>query len=229
MKSTKTRLIFSTISFVVCIAMLLGTTFAWFTDSVTSGKNTISSGDFDVELLHYTDDVKSAKSVDEKTDLFNVEFWEPGVVAFENFIVKNAGDIALKYKLAMNVGDHNTVTADGKTYDLSQVLKVAVLDKEFTGSREDALKLDYSADLNAFSDSDSLLPGKDKVFSVVVYWEPNEDAIDNLYNINGEKEVNASTKSVTKDQAGNALFIDLGINLVATQLTAPDDAFNEIS
>lgn len=229
MKSTKIRLIFSTISFIVCIAMLVGTTFAWFTDSVTSGKNVISSGNFDVELLHYTNDASKAQPVDNETNLFDVKLWEPGVIAYENFIVKNAGNIALQYKLAMNIGDNNTVTVDGKEYDLSQVLKVAVLDKEFSGSREDALKLSYSADLNAFSDKDSLLPEKDKTFAVVVYWEPNEDAIDNLYNINGDKAVNTSSNSVTKDQADNTLFIDLGINLVATQLSGGENALNEIA
>lgn len=228
MKSTKKRLVFSIMSFILCIAMFIGTTFAWFSDTVTSGKNQISSGNFDVELLCYTDNAEDAKPVDNKTDLFDVERWEPGVIVYKNFIVKNVGDIALKYKLTMNVGDNNTVTVNGKDYDLSQVLKVAVLDKEFSGSREEAKKLDFSAGLDTFSDNDNLLPEKDKTFAVVVYWKPNEDAIDNIYNINGEKTVNTSSNNVTKDQANNALFIDLGINLVATQLSAEEDAFDSI-
>ena len=43
-KSTKKALALSIISLVVCVSMLVGTTFAWFTDSVTSGQNTIVSG-----------------------------------------------------------------------------------------------------------------------------------------------------------------------------------------
>lgn len=228
MKSTKIHLILSTVSFVLCIAMFVGTTFAWFTDSVKSGKNNIASGNLDIELLHYTDNAEEAKSVDDETALFNVDVWEPGVIAYENFIVKNAGNLALKYKLAMNVGDNNTVTVDGKEYDLTQVLKVAVLDQAFTGNREDALKLSYSDDLNAFSDNDNLLPEAEKTFAVVVYWEPNEDDVDNIYNITGDKTVNTSQNNVTGEQADNALFIDLGINLVATQLSATEDAFDSI-
>lgn len=220
MNSTKKRLVLSVMSIILCIAMFIGATFAWFSDSVTSGKNKISSGTLDVELLHYTDNAEEAKSVDGETDLFDVDVWEPGVIAYENFVVKNAGSLALKYKLAMSVGDYNTVTVDGKKYDLSKVLKVAVLDKEFTGSREDALKLSYSDDLNAFSDNDSLQPEAEKTFAVVVYWEPNEEAVDNLYNITGEKTVDTSVKGITAEKAGNALFIDLGINLDATQIAA---------
>ena len=49
-KSTKRSLLLSALSLVLCLSMLVGTTFAWFTDSVTSGKNRIVAGNLDVEL-----------------------------------------------------------------------------------------------------------------------------------------------------------------------------------
>ena len=49
---TRHALVLSCISLMTCFAMLLGTTFAWFTDSVTSGVNRIVSGNLDVELYH---------------------------------------------------------------------------------------------------------------------------------------------------------------------------------
>ena len=49
MKSTKRMLLLSTISLVLCFAMLIGTTWAWFTDEVVSGKNQIIAGNLDVE------------------------------------------------------------------------------------------------------------------------------------------------------------------------------------
>ena len=52
MKSTKRSLLLSVLSLMLCITMLLGTTYAWFTDSVTSGKNKIVAGNLDVELTH---------------------------------------------------------------------------------------------------------------------------------------------------------------------------------
>ena len=49
-RSTKRALLLSALSLLMCVSMLIGSTFAWFTDSVTSGKNKIQSGNLDVEL-----------------------------------------------------------------------------------------------------------------------------------------------------------------------------------
>ena len=51
-KSTKRALLTSVLSLVLCLSMLIGTTFAWFTDSVTSSNNIIKSGRLDVALEH---------------------------------------------------------------------------------------------------------------------------------------------------------------------------------
>ena len=49
-KSTKRGLIISAMAILVCFTMLLGTTYAWFTDSVTSAGNIIKTGDLNVTL-----------------------------------------------------------------------------------------------------------------------------------------------------------------------------------
>ena len=49
--STKRALVLSVLALVICVSMLVGTTFAWFTDEVTSGMNRIQAGNLDVELL----------------------------------------------------------------------------------------------------------------------------------------------------------------------------------
>ena len=49
-KSTKRALTASIISMTLCIVLLIGTTFAWFTDSVSSGTNVIKAGNLDVKL-----------------------------------------------------------------------------------------------------------------------------------------------------------------------------------
>ena len=48
--STKKALVASVLSLVLCFSMLIGTTFAWFTDSVTSAGNIIKTGNLDVEM-----------------------------------------------------------------------------------------------------------------------------------------------------------------------------------
>ena len=46
-RNTKRALLASALALLVCVSMLIGSTFAWFTDSVTSGRNTIQSGNLD--------------------------------------------------------------------------------------------------------------------------------------------------------------------------------------
>ena len=49
-KSTKRALISSALAILMCVAMLIGTTFAWFTDTASTGVNKIVSGNLDVVL-----------------------------------------------------------------------------------------------------------------------------------------------------------------------------------
>ena len=79
-KNTMRNALFtSIISMLLCVSMLVGTTFAWFTDEVVSGRNTIAAGNLDIELL------ANGNKVDGNTVLFdNERLWEPGAVVYEN-------------------------------------------------------------------------------------------------------------------------------------------------
>ena len=50
-KSTKRALISSTLAILMCVAMLIGTTFAWFTDTASTAVNKIQAGTLDIQLL----------------------------------------------------------------------------------------------------------------------------------------------------------------------------------
>ena len=100
-KSTKRALLMSILSLLLCVTMLMGTTFAWFTDNVTSGRNTIQSGNLDVELEYYNG--TAWKSVEAATDLFENELWEPGHTEVVYLRLSNLGSLALKYQLGINV------------------------------------------------------------------------------------------------------------------------------
>ena len=246
MKSTKKSFIMSLLSLVLCFAMLIGTTYAWFTDSVTSGKNKIVAGNLDVEMYHWNKNVGSEanpKTVADATDLFETDLWEPGKVVYENFKVANVGTLALTYQFAMNVFDYNTVTRDDGEHALSEILKVIILDGEsFSGTREDAIAKftaagDSAKTIADFNDKGCLMPkGKSgtlyneavtdsKTFAVLIYWEPSDS--DNVYNVNNNATVNTSVKGISATAANNALFVELGINLVATQIPYEKDSFDE--
>ncbi|MBQ8360093.1 MAG: hypothetical protein IJX37_09380 [Oscillospiraceae bacterium] len=219
-KSTKRALLMSALSLLLCVSMLVGTTFAWFTDEVKSGTNIIAAGNLDVELTH-TNKAVTDKDVKGETELFkDVKLWEPGAVAYEKLTVKNVGDLALKYNLAINVAAMNGVEVEGKYYTLADALKVAVVAPEALTSRETAIAAGNEAGwtkLMSWAETGNLYPeeGKDtETYGVVIYWEPTDN--DNIWNLNNGK---------TTTDGGKQLTIDLGVHLTATQLTYEHDSY----
>ena len=104
MKKTKTSLLHSGLALLLCISMLIGSTYAWFSDSISSGKNIITAGNLDLEM-YWTDDLNSGKwhNVEENgyNTIFNYDNWEPGYTDVKYIKLVNAGDLALNYKLAL--------------------------------------------------------------------------------------------------------------------------------
>ena len=50
MSKTKKSLVLSCLSMLLCLTMLIGSTFAWFTDNASTGVNTIQAGTLDIDL-----------------------------------------------------------------------------------------------------------------------------------------------------------------------------------
>ena len=105
-KATKRALLTSVTALVMCVVMLVGTTFAWFTDTASTAVNKIQAGNLDIKLLA-EDGVKSLEGATlewqkaagaEDKDIL----WEPGCrYKLQPIIIKNAGNLALKYKVAI--------------------------------------------------------------------------------------------------------------------------------
>ena len=76
-KSTKRSLLMSALALVMCLSMFVGSTFAWFTDSVTSSNNIIKSGTLDVAMT-YADEVNGKYEDASKGAIFDYKLWEPG-------------------------------------------------------------------------------------------------------------------------------------------------------
>jgi len=105
-KATKRALLTSVMALVMCVVMLVGTTFAWFTDTASTGVNKIQAGNLDIKLLA-EDGVTSLEGATlkwqkaggaENEDVL----WEPGCrYKLQPIIIKNAGNLALKYKVAI--------------------------------------------------------------------------------------------------------------------------------
>ena len=93
-KTTKKALILSALSLLLCVSMLIGTTFAWFTDSVSSANNIIKSGNLDIELAYW--DGSEWQDVTNVSDILSEDLYEPGYVQVAYLRLKNAGSLALK-------------------------------------------------------------------------------------------------------------------------------------
>ena len=107
-KSTKRALLFSALAIVLCIAMLIGTTFAWFTDTASTGVNKIVAGNLDIEL-QMKDNDGNWVNAEGKILPFLVEgkipaegtqiLWEPGCTYYVPQIrVLNKGNLAVKFE-----------------------------------------------------------------------------------------------------------------------------------
>jgi len=209
-KSLKKSLICSVLSLVMCFSMLIGTTFAWFTDSVTNNVNQIVSGNLDVELYHttdYTTDATAYEVVESDTALYDnlawvhgadsnvATMWQPNVMTTEGFKIENKGSLPLKYK--MNILFTNaTETPAGKT--LADVLVITA--KDVNGEVD---SFEGTTTLKNFVYSGVLNAGETYEFTTNIAW--NQSANDNDYNVAG------------------GLSIDLGVKLVATQLSDEAD------
>ena len=78
--------------------MLIGSTFAWFTDSVTSAGNKIQAGTLKLDLELYDAETKTWNSIKEsKSPIFNYDKWEPGYTDVQLLKVENEGNLALKW------------------------------------------------------------------------------------------------------------------------------------
>ena len=99
MKNTTKKIVSSVIALALSFLMLIGTTWAWFTDSVTSAGNKIQAGNLklDLELLDQETGVWNSIK-DSKEPLFTHENWEPGYTDVTILKVENEGSLALKWE-----------------------------------------------------------------------------------------------------------------------------------
>ena len=125
-KTTRRALFSSVMALLLCCSMLVGTTFAWFTDTVTSTGNIIKSGTLDVEM--YWADGTKAVPADDSSDwtdasrgaIFNYDRWEPGYTEVRHIMIKNVGTLDLKYQLG--------IKAAGEVSELTDVIDVYFAD-----------------------------------------------------------------------------------------------------
>ena len=215
-KSTKKALMLSILSLVLCFSMLIGTTFAWFTDSVTSANNIITSGNLDI-TLEYLNDAGKWTDVEGSSEIFDKDaLWEPGYTKTVYLRVKNAGSLALKYQLGVNIASETAgMNVAGDFFLLSDYIYYDVKlmnSNDFApfADREAAMKIaTETKKISAgYTNAGSLEAGSDYVYVAMVVYMPTTVG----------NEANYKTGT-------NAPQINLGVNVFATQYTFEEDSF----
>lgn len=213
--ATKRALLSSALALVVCVSMLIGTTYAWFTDSVTSNNNIITAGNLDVEL-YWSTDAKVWNTVDAETNVFATNtYWEPGHTEVVYLKVKNEGSLALKYNLGINVVSETIGTnVAGEAFKLSEYIYFGVkeLDTATAYANRDAARnaIGQGAQIALGYTKATALESKAETILALVVYMP--ETVGN--------EANFKTGTV-------APVINLGINLVATQQMSEKDSFGD--
>ena len=213
MKQARHSLALSLISLVLCITMLLGSTWAWFTDSVTSTNNRIATGKLDIELEYYNNG--SWDKVTETTNIFREDtLWEPGHAEVVYFKISNLGSLALKYNFGVNVVSETLgINVSGDAFKLSDHIRYGVdLGKqpEYSGSQEAISAVSAgSTPLNLrYSTQSTMNEGAPEAYLALVVYMP-----ETVGNVANAKVGTAAPK------------INLGITLAATQNTVEADSF----
>ena len=203
--NSKKALLSSAFALVLSAAMLVGTTFAWFTDTASTGVNKIVSGNLKVDIIGENSDSHIEKLNFKKTAATDAEagaaiLWEPGCrYLTEGFRIANKGNLALKWKAQVNMNNIINGKVEGSTIA---------------------------------KDGKSLLDVID--FYVVTSTDKNAEAVA-IENFVGNLTAGAKSgvyyiKGVMQTTAGNdyqGLTLDgITITVVATQDTVENDSFN---
>lgn len=225
-KATQKALLVSIVSLLLSCLLLIGSTFAWFTDSVTLPKNRLASGYLDIELYH---GAALDEKVDENTSLFSDSMWEPGHVEIVKLKVCNKGTLALKYQFGINIAEEqNSVNVDDKSFRLSDYIEFAVLKdpKDFSDDDE-GRKAAVSAAKEAGTVKISELAKQESQKGILYPVDnesnsehPSEQLVTLVLFMPETADINSNYK------LGEATpEISLGITLIATQVPFEKDSF----
>ena len=167
-RSTKNALISSILVLALCFSMLLGTTFAWFTDTAASNDNKVVSGTLDVELWQHTSATEKKDISDSHDALFTDSIlWEPNRTEVVYLSIRNNGSLALKYKVAIDVTNVSEV-------DLTEVMEYDIIEDAQYGSvtawADEGTKVVPGLNATAANDVE-LAPGAEHFFALAVHMD----------------------------------------------------------
>ena len=191
--------------------MLIGTTFAWFTDTASTAVNKIQAGTLDIQLLdeNGTSLEGATLSWQKAAGAENEEvLWEPGCTYnLQPIVIKNTGNLALKYKIVITgiQGDAElnnaiewTITNNGQTYAVDQEVSLAA---------NDAATLTISGHMKESAGNEYQGKSIDGIGITVVATQDTveSDSFGNDYDANAEYLYDANAESLVRVSSVSAI------------------------
>ncbi len=227
-KTTKRAFFSSVVALLLCFTMLLGATFAWFTDSAASGSNVITAGNLDIEV-QYTLDGENWNDLDGATALFQKGLWEPGHTEVVALRIKNNGTLALKYAANMNIVNETVgKNKDGADIVLSDILTVSTGIYGVTDEVDPFLGFNISEKTleSAFANESTLVLTNNASFKNSSVLGSDKKLMPKETHYLIVRVDMAETVGNDANHNGiNIPEINFGINVLATQFTYENDSF----
>lgn len=209
-KTTKRALLSSVLALFLCFTMLLGTTYAWFTDTVSSEGNVIQTGELKVafDWADGSNDPANTTWTDASEGaIFDYTNWEPGYAVARHLRVSNVGTLALNYQMR--------IVANGTVTKLADVIDVYYFAEDEALVRDDIAGAQYLGTLTE-------IIGTEKSFTKTAKGSLKPGDASDIHTI----------VLKMKEEAGNEYQnMDLGctfsVQLTATQMSYEKDSFDE--
>ena len=210
-KTTKRALLSSVMALLICFTMLLGTTFAWFTDTVTSRNNVIQTGELKLgfQWAKGEEDPASENTVWNDASngaIFDYANWEPGYSVARHLKVSNEGTLALNYQMR--------IVANGILSKLADVIDVYYYDEDKALVRDD---LSTAIHLGTLTE----VLGTEHNLSNTINGSLKVGDPDDIHTIVLKMQTSAGDEYQAMD-----LGCKFSIELIATQMSSESDSFN---
>ena len=204
-KSTKRALLVSVMAMVICFTMLLGTTFAWFTDNEVNTGNIITAGTLKVDF-RFSQDKGNTWEDASQGSIFEHTNWEPGYAEVRQIEISNVGSLAFNYKLKM-YGTDSELASVIDVYYIKD--KVVPQDRVFSGWTRLGTLSTVLADADGFG------------ASTLLAQNPNDDTDVEIVTIALVMQTGAGNEYQGKTTGS---FV---VKVLATQMTEEIDSVND--
>ena len=210
--SVKRSLLVSAIALTLTAALLIGSTFAWFTSTASTGVNKIQAGNLDVDLEMSTDGT-NWESAEGKTLTFKTKdnraadqiLWEPGCTyELPQLRVVNNGNLALKYKIQIT-----GIQGDAKLNEvIDWTINNAAIDLTeghlTAGQQGDAFTIKGHMQDNANNDYQNLTIDGIGITVCATQDTVENDSFDNTYDKDAEYPISVTTGDELQAIVSNA-------------------------